>query len=99
MTSTRHTRYPVFRTSLDDLVGILNVHAFLSAMAERGLEAIRIEELVRPAYVVPETKNLGALLAELRRTRQQRSRVLVRRAIRAFPDGGALVMREDHLGG
>jgi putative hemolysin len=71
MTSTQHTRYPVYRGSLDDLVGVLNVHDFLAAMEERGLAAVQIEQLVRPAYVVPETKNLGALLAEFRRTRQQ----------------------------
>jgi CBS domain containing-hemolysin-like protein len=71
MASTRHTRYPVYRTSLDDLVGVLNVHDLLSAMVERRLDAVRIVDLVRPAYVVPETKNLAALLAEFRRNHQQ----------------------------
>jgi len=71
MASTRHTRYPVYRTSLDDLVGVLNVHDLLSAMVERGLDAVRIVDLVRPACVVPETKNLAALLAEFRRNHQQ----------------------------
>jgi len=71
LTETQHTRYPVYRGSLDNLVGILNVHDFLTAMEERGLAALRIEELVRPAYVVPETKDLGALLAEFRQTGQQ----------------------------
>ena len=70
MTSTQHRRYPVFHGSLDDLIGILNVHDLLTAMEERGLAAVRIEGLVRPAYVVPETKNLGALLSEFRRTGQ-----------------------------
>jgi putative hemolysin len=68
---TRHTRYPVYRGSLDELVGILNVHDLLAAVQEQGLEGVRIDELVRPAYVVPETKDLAALLAELRRGRQQ----------------------------
>ncbi len=71
LTETQRTRHPVYRGSLDDLVGILNVHDFLTAMEERGLAALRIEDLVRPAYVVPETKDLGALLAEFRQTGQQ----------------------------
>ena len=71
MTETQHTRYPIYRASLDDLAGIVNVHDFLAAMEERGLAGFGIEELVRPAYVVPETKNLGALLAEFRRTGQR----------------------------
>jgi CBS domain containing-hemolysin-like protein len=28
---------------------------------------VRVEELLRPAYIVPETKDLGALLADFRR--------------------------------
>jgi putative hemolysin len=71
MTHTRHTRYPVYRESLDDLVGILSVHDFLAAAEEHGLASVKLEELVRPAYVVPETKNLGALLAELRAAGRQ----------------------------
>ena len=71
LTETRHTRYPVYRDSLDELVGILNVHDFMAAAEERGLGSVRLEELARPAYVVPETKNLGALLAELRASGQQ----------------------------
>ncbi len=71
ITETQHTRYPIYRATLDGLVGILNVHDFVTAMEERGLGGLGIEELVRPAYIVPETKNLGALLAEFRRTGQQ----------------------------
>jgi putative hemolysin len=71
MAGTRHTRYPVYRNTLDEVIGILNVHDFFAALQERGLAGVRIDELVRPAYVVPETKDLSALLAELRRMRQQ----------------------------
>jgi CBS domain-containing protein len=71
MTETQHTRYPIYRASLDDLAGIVNIHDFLAAMEERGLAGFEINELVRPPHVVPETKNLGALLTEFRRTGQQ----------------------------
>ena len=39
-------------------------------------ENVRVERLVRPAHVVPETKDLGALLAEFRRTNQHMAIVL-----------------------
>jgi putative hemolysin len=55
MAETRHTRYPVYRNTLDEVVGILNVHEVFVALQERGLAGRPIDELVRPAYVVPET--------------------------------------------
>ena len=36
----------------------------------KGIENVVIEELLRPPYFVPETKDLGALLAEFRQTNQ-----------------------------
>jgi CBS domain containing-hemolysin-like protein len=64
------TRYPVYRGSLDDVLGILHVRDLFSAMYASGLAEVRVEELVRPAHIVPETKDLAALLAEFRRTNQ-----------------------------
>ncbi len=65
-----YTRYPVYRGSLDDVLGILHVRDLFKALYDRGLETVSIEGLVRPAYVVPETKDLGALLGEFRKTNQ-----------------------------
>src|ERR671938_815856 len=65
-----YTRYPVYRESLDDIVGILHVRDLFGAMVDRGLAKVEVEELVRPAYVVPETKDLAAPLTEFRRTNQ-----------------------------
>ena len=64
-----YTRYPVYRDTLDDIVGVLHVRDLFSAVAaqERGLGAARLETLLRPAYIVPETKDLATLLQEFRR--------------------------------
>jgi putative hemolysin len=64
-----YTRYPVYRETLDDMIGVLHVRDLFSAVVaqERGLGAVRVEELLRPAYIVPETKDLGSLLQEFRR--------------------------------
>jgi putative hemolysin len=65
-----YTRYPVYRESLDDVIGILHVRDLFSALTERGLAEIELDELVRAPYIVPETKDLAALLTEFRRTNQ-----------------------------
>jgi putative hemolysin len=63
-----YTRYPVYRETLDDIVGILHVRDLFSALNDQGFANVRIEELLRSAYIVPETKDLAALLADFRRT-------------------------------
>jgi magnesium and cobalt exporter, CNNM family len=65
-----YTRYPMYRDSLDDVVGILHVRDLIETMYDQGIESVDLEQLVRPAYMVPETKDLAALLTEFRRTNQ-----------------------------
>jgi putative hemolysin len=65
-----YTRYPVYRGSLDDIVGVMHVRDLFRALYDRGIENVEIEELVRDAYVVPETKDLAAMLAAFRRANQ-----------------------------
>jgi CBS domain containing-hemolysin-like protein len=57
------TRYPVYR-------GILHVRDLFHALRERGMDQVQIEDIVRPASIVPETKDLAALLTEFRRANQ-----------------------------
>jgi CBS domain containing-hemolysin-like protein len=65
-----YTRYPVYRESLDDIVGVLHIRDLVEAIYDRGLAAVDLAQIVRPAYMVPETKDLAALLTEFRRTNQ-----------------------------
>src|SRR5215213_3329393 len=65
-----YTRYPVYRESLDNVVGVLHVRDLFSALRERGMHEVKVEELVRPTHIVPETKDLAALLSEFRRANQ-----------------------------
>jgi putative hemolysin len=64
------TRYPAYRGSLDDIVGTLHVRDLFSALNERGIANVRIEDILRAPYVVPETKDLASLLADFRREKQ-----------------------------
>ena len=63
-----YTRYPVYRESLDDIVGVLHIRDLVAALHDSGVASVDLAELVRPAYMVPETKDLGDLLTEFRRT-------------------------------
>jgi len=64
-----HERYPVGRGSLDRLAGVVHVRDILAAARHR--QAATIGEIARPAMVVPEYKDVGALLRELREQREQ----------------------------
>jgi putative hemolysin len=71
-----YTRYPVYRDSLDDIVGVLHIRDLIVALNDRGIADVDVESLVRAAYMVPETKDLGALLTEFRRTNQHMAVVI-----------------------
>jgi putative hemolysin len=64
-----YSRYPVGDGSLDRLAGVIHVRDLVSAGRREPTAPIRA--LVQRAIVVPETKDLGALLRELREARQQ----------------------------
>ncbi len=69
MIESVHTRFPVGDQSLDHVVGV--IHSREIATAVRDGEPPTIRPLVREAFVVPETKDLGALLREFRASREQ----------------------------
>ena len=64
------TRYPVYRETLDNVVGILHVRDLFSALVDRGIANVRVEQILREPYIAPETKDLAAMLTEFRRTNQ-----------------------------
>jgi len=57
----------VYRENTDNVVGILHAKDVLMCLTEEcaSRDSV-IDDLVRPAYFVPETKHLGELLAEMR---------------------------------
>ncbi len=60
-----YSRMPVFKESIDSIVGIVNVFDII----REGLDAHvdkSIEPFIRPAYYVPDTKRVGEILQELR---------------------------------
>jgi putative hemolysin len=65
-----YTRYPAYRNSVDEIVGILHVRDLFKALYDRGIDNVDVEGLLRTPYYVPETKDLASLLAEFRKTNQ-----------------------------
>jgi CBS domain containing-hemolysin-like protein len=86
------TRYPVYRETLDNVVGILHVRDLFRALRDRGMHEVTIEDIVRPAHIVPETKDLAALLTEFRRTNQHMAIV-----VDEYGDMEGIVTLEDLL--
>ncbi len=86
------TRYPVFRDSLDNVIGILHVRDLFAAMHDLGISAVKLESIARPAFVVPETKDLAALLADFRREKQHMAIV-----VDEYGDVDGIVTLEDVL--
>src|SRR5438477_11687580 len=43
-----YTRYPVYRESLDDIVGVLHIRDLIEAMHDRGIVAGELESVMRP---------------------------------------------------
>jgi putative hemolysin len=68
MTEKGHTRLPVYRESIDEIVGILYAKDLLPFVIG-STRMLPIKQLLRPAYLVPESKRLDDLLGELRRNR------------------------------
>ena len=66
----QYSRLPVFEKNLDVVTGFVFVKDLVSLGNRPGSDHV-IEELLRPAYVVPETKRVAELLKELQRKHVQ----------------------------
>ena len=59
-----YSRIPVYRETLDDIVGIVYAKDVLKAL-HQGRRDISLEDVVRPAHFVPEVKKVSELLREM----------------------------------
>lgn len=63
--SERYSRIPVYKDSLDNIVGILHTRDFLEAMIHG--EKPEIAKLIQPAYFIYKKKKLSNVLADFKR--------------------------------
>jgi CBS domain containing-hemolysin-like protein len=68
ITKAGHSRIPVYRESIDNVLGVLYVKDLLAFVIGNTIR-IPLLDLIRPAFVVPESKRLSELFTELKRNR------------------------------
>jgi len=68
--TSSHSRFPVFEEDLDNICGVVNIKEVLPVLADdpSSLNKTLAElDLIRPAMVVPESRRIGDLFAEMGR--------------------------------
>lgn len=61
---TGHSRFPVYKDTIDNVIGVLYAKDLLKYTYKN--EAIDIESIIRKPYFVPESKRLDSLLREFK---------------------------------
>ncbi len=64
-----HSRIPVYKAKIDNIIGILYIKDLLPYLSQRKKETMDLEKLARPAYFVPEQKKIDELLKEFQQER------------------------------
>lgn len=70
ITESGHSRFPVYKETIDNVTGILYVKDLLRHLMKNHLEipeTLNLATFVRKPYFVPETKKLDSLLKEFKR--------------------------------
>ncbi len=62
-----HSRYPVYRETIDNVVGVLYAKDLLQFLFRE--DEINTENIIRKPFFVPESKKLDSLLREMKRRR------------------------------
>jgi putative hemolysin len=63
----RYSRIPVYRDSVDNIIGILHTRDYLEALLQN--EQPELEALLQPAFFIYKTKRLSTLLADFKRNK------------------------------
>ena len=71
-----HSRYPVIGDNPDEVLGVLLAKDLLPQLLEKDHSDFKIECLLRPTMVVPESKRLNVLLREFREKRNHMALVI-----------------------
>lgn len=70
--SSGHTRIPVYRDSVDNVIGIINAKDVLKVIKNNNIdENFRLESLSRELLIVPENKFISDLLSDFTSSKNQ----------------------------
>jgi Mg2+/Co2+ transporter CorB len=92
LTTSQHTRLPIYQENIDHVLGILHVRNALHLIAEKNLTKQSLQDIARDVYFVPEGTSLHTQLLNFQR--QKRRIALV---VDEYGDILGLVTLEDIL--
>jgi CBS domain containing-hemolysin-like protein len=81
---------PVYRGTIDNILGVVYTKDLLGLMEYKGL--IILQDVIRPAYFVPETKKISQLMREL-----QHRKIHIAIVIDEFGGTSGIITMEDIL--
>lgn len=67
VTEEGYSRLPVYKDTIDNIIGIIYTKDLISAAEHR--ELIALQDIIRPAYFVSSTKQIGNLLKDMQRAK------------------------------
>ena len=67
VTEEGYSRLPVYKGTIDNIIGVIYTKDLISAAEHRQL--IMLQDIIRPAFFVSSTKQIGNLLKEMQRKR------------------------------
>ena len=70
----KYSRIPVYEETIDDIKGILLIKDILKVLNDK--KQIKIKNLLKPAYFVPESKPIDEIFKELQRNKNQMAIVI-----------------------
>ena len=73
---TRLSRFPVYRDTSDNIIGILNIKDLMIAISEGETDQLKLESLLQKPYFVPDSKPTAELFREMQKT-QNRMAILI----------------------
>ena len=88
VTEEGYSRIPVYKDTVDNIIGIIYTKDLISASEHR--ELITLHDIIRPAYFISETKNIGILLRDF-----QKSKVHMGIVVNEYGGVEGLVTMED----
>ena len=92
LTTSQHTRLPIYRENIDHVLGIIHVRNALHLIAQKNLSKETLQDIAREVYFVPEGTSLHTQLLNFQR--QKRRIALV---VDEYGDILGLVTLEDIL--
>jgi putative hemolysin len=65
----KYSRIPVYEEDTDNIIGVLHIKDLFTQIIKSNGKNIKIKELLRSPYFVPENKNIDVLFEELQQTK------------------------------